>query len=108
PTTWMIGLVIFAAAIPSALASSSLSNVLIFNQSIFDATDFLVSNIMLPIGSFLIAIFIVRKMDQVLVKEEFHLANGIPSNVYHIWHFLMKWIIPLTIVIVMFNTLGIW
>lgn len=108
PTTWMIGLVIFAAAIPSALASSSLSNVLIFNQSIFDATDFLVSNIMLPIGSFLIAIFIVRKMDQALVKEEFHLANGISSSVYHIWHFLMKWIIPLTIVIVMFNTLGIW
>lgn len=103
--TWMIGLVIFAAAIPSALASSSLAGVEIFNLSIFDATDYLVSNLMLPIGSFLIAIFIIHKMDQTLVKQEFNLANNVSSSLYAVWQFLMKWVIPFTIVIVMAYTL---
>ncbi|AOV06734.1 sodium-dependent transporter [Sporosarcina ureilytica] len=104
--TWMAGVVIFIAAIPSALSSSSLSSFTIFNKSIFDGTDYLVSNLLLPFGSFLIALFIVHKMDEKLVKEEFYLnTNGSPS-LYMTWRLLMKWIVPFTIAIVFLNMLG--
>lgn len=108
PSTWGVGFIIFIAAIPSALSSSVLSNVAIRGKSIFDATDFVVSNLLLPVGNFFIALFIVHKMKEHLVKEEFYLANSLSSTAYTIWHTLMKWVIPLTIVIVLFNTLGIW
>src|SRR5699024_12544937 len=42
-----LGIIILIAAIPSALAESTLSNVSILGNNIFDATDFLVSNILL-------------------------------------------------------------
>src|SRR5699024_12371527 len=58
-----LGIIIFIAAIPSALAESILNDVSIFGNNIFDATDFLVSNILLPIGSILIAIFIIHGAD---------------------------------------------
>ncbi|PIC76415.1 hypothetical protein CSV74_11465 [Sporosarcina sp. P19] len=105
--TWLIGAVVFIAAIPSALSSSTLSGLLIFNKSVFDATDYLVSNILLPAGCLLIALFIVRKMDQVLVRDEFTQYNTQSIGFYPLWHFLMKWVVPLTIIVVFLNTLGI-
>ncbi|ARK26198.1 hypothetical protein SporoP37_06110 [Sporosarcina sp. P37] len=105
--TWLIGAVVFFAAIPSALSSSALSGIMIFDKSVFDATDYLVSNILLPAGCLLIALFIAHKMDQVLVREQFTLYHTESAGLYPLWHFLMKWIVPLTIIIVFLNTLGI-
>lgn len=105
--TWMIGLVVFIAAIPSALSSSTLAEFTVFGKSVFDATDFLVSNMLLPAGSLLIAVFISWRMDQVLVRNEFLLAGSRGESFYPLWRFLMKWIVPLTIIIVFLNTLGI-
>ena len=104
--TWGTGLVVFIAAIPAALSSSSLATFTIFNKNIFDGTDYLVSNLLLPFGSFLIALFIIHKMDQVLVKEEFHLSSTVSPTLYTVWRNLMKWIVPTTILVVFLNTLG--
>ncbi|GKV65013.1 MULTISPECIES: sodium-dependent transporter [Sporosarcina] len=104
--TWIIGVVVFCAAIPSALSSSTLSSVLIFDKSIFDATDYLVSNVMLPAGCLLIAIFIMHRMDQVVVREEFTLMSRQSNSFYPLWHFLMKLVVPLTIIVVFLDTLG--
>lgn len=104
--TWATGLVIFIAAIPAALSSSSLATFKVFDKSIFDGTDYLVSNMLLPFGSLLIALFIIWRMDEVIVKEEFHLSSAVSSTLYTIWRVLMKWIVPTTIVIVFLNTLG--
>lgn len=105
--TWITGVIIFIAAIPAALSSSSLSTFKIFNKSIFDGTDYLVSNMLLPFGSLLIAVFIVHKMDQVIVKEEFHLSSTVTPTLFSVWYFLMKWVVPITILVVFLNTLGI-
>jgi len=105
--TWITGVIIFIAAIPAALSSSSLSTFTIFNKSIFDGTDYLVSNLLLPFGSLLIALFIVHKMDEVIVKEEFHLSSTVSPTLYRVWYVLMKWVVPITIIVVFFNTLGL-
>lgn len=105
--TWLIGAVVFIAAIPSAMSSSILSEVVLFDKSIFDATDYLVSNILLPAGALLIALFIVHKMDQVLVRDQFTQSNTQSLSFYPIWRFLMKWVVPLTIIVVFLNMLGI-
>lgn len=102
-STWVIGAIVFIAAIPSALSSSSLSSLTIFGKSIFDSTDYLVSNMMLPLGCFLIALFIMHKMDKKLVREQFYLSNELSPTTYKIWRFLMTWIVPVTIVIVLFD-----
>ncbi|SFE86236.1 sodium-dependent transporter [Alteribacillus iranensis] len=104
--TWIAGIVIFVAAIPSALSSSTLSEFSIFGKSVFDATDFLVSNIMLPVGSLLISLFIVHKMNRVIVKEEFQLTHSSPAT-YNVWRLLMTWFVPLTIIVVFLNTIGL-
>src|SRR5690625_3620613 len=63
-----LGIILFIAAIPAALSSGSLAGMEMFGKNIFDATDYLVSNIMLPLGSLLIDIFIIHRADKTLVK----------------------------------------
>lgn len=105
-STWVIGVVVFFAAIPAALSSSSLASFTIFGESVFDGTDFLVSNILLPLGCLFIALFIMHKMDKQLVQKEFYLSNTLSPASYKVWRFLMTWIVPVTIVLVFINALG--
>lgn len=104
--SWISGIVVFIAGIPAALSSSLLKDFRLFGKTIFDATDFLVSNILLPLGSLLIALFISYKMNQKLVKDEFSKGNKLSPFVYTVWKLLMKWIVPITIIVVFLSTLG--
>ncbi|MGG0657528.1 sodium-dependent transporter [Rummeliibacillus pycnus] len=103
---WGIGLVVFIASIPAALSSSTLSDFTIFNKSIFDSTDYLVSNILLPLGNLLIAIFIIHKMDKHLVQNEFMQGSNLPIGLYKIWRFLMVFIVPIVIAVVLIYTIS--
>ncbi|MCY1026025.1 sodium-dependent transporter, partial [Mammaliicoccus sciuri] len=97
---WVLGLLTFIACIPSSLSYGVLADVSIFGKSIFDATDYLVSNILLPIGCLLIAIFISFRMDQAIVKREFQMGNQLSLKWFKLWKFLMRYIIPIIILIV--------
>src|SRR5699024_1098017 len=103
----ILGIILFIVAIPAALSSSLLADFTIFGLSAFDATDYLVSNILLPLGSLLIALFIIHKMDQSLVKSQFMIGTNLSSGYYKLWHFLMKFIVPIFIILVYLNLLGI-
>lgn len=106
--TWISGLVMFIAGIPAALSSSILKDFMVFNKTVFDATDYLVSNILLPLGSLLIAMFIIHRMDKALVEEQFKMSNNLSNGWYQIWRVVMTWIVPVTILIVYVNLIGIW
>ncbi|WP_226669875.1 sodium-dependent transporter [Metabacillus litoralis] len=104
---WISGIVVFFAGIPAALSFSTLQKFEIFGKTVFNATDFLVSNIMLPLGCLLIAVFISFKMNKQLVKDEFTLSNKLSPAMFTLWSFLMKWVVPVTIIVVFLSTLGI-
>src|SRR5690625_2659863 len=87
--TWIAGTFVFIAGIPSALSSSNLSDFKIFGLTVFDVTDYLVSNIMLPIGCLMIALFIGYGMNQSLMKEEFLSGNDLSLRLYDTWFQIM-------------------
>ncbi|MCP3761547.1 sodium-dependent transporter [Domibacillus sp. A3M-37] len=99
------GIIVFLAGIPAALSFSVLADISYFGRTIFDLTDYLVSNILLPLGCLLIALFIVWRMDKALVKEQFELSAGSLSRTYAIWLPLMRWIVPVTIAVVFVYTM---
>lgn len=103
----ILGVILFIVAIPAALSSSLLADFTLFNLSVFDATDYLVSNILLPLGSLLIALFVIHKMDKSLVKDQFMIGSNVAPSIYLIWRFLMTIIMPLVIILVYLNLLGI-
>ncbi|WP_046175989.1 sodium-dependent transporter [Domibacillus indicus] len=104
-TALISGIVVFLAGIPAALSFSILADISYFDRSIFDLTDYLVSNILLPLGCLLIALFISWRMDRSLVKEQFELNAHSLSPIYSLWVSLMRWVVPLTIAVVFVYTM---
>ncbi|WP_071396510.1 sodium-dependent transporter [Bacillus tuaregi] len=105
--SWISGFIVFIAGIPAALSSSLLADFKWFDRTVFDLTDYLVSNIMLPLGNLLIAFFIIYKMNQTLVKQEFFQANTLSQSSLQAWKLLMTWVVPIVIILVFLSTTGI-
>jgi len=92
-TAWFLGLF-------SALSFNLISEFTIFGRNFFDATDFLTSQIMLPLGGIFIAIFVgwIMKKEHVLdglgFKEEF---------IFKAWYFSVRYIAPTLVGLVFLN-----
>jgi len=102
---WIIGLGIFFVGIPSALSYGVLADFQIFGKTFFDLADYTVSNVLMPIGALLIAIFVSWVMKKSTVFQELEEGSGMKKGVFQAWYFLLRYIVPILIIIVMFNVL---
>lgn len=102
---WLTGLAIFIVGIPSALSFGTLSDISIFGKSIFDSADFLVSNILMPVGALLISIFVSYKMKKDLLENELTQNQKSLNGLFTVWHFLLRYVVPLVIIIVFLDSL---
>ncbi len=74
-------------------------------EGMFDILDILTTNIMLPLGGLCIAVFVGWKMSQASSMEELGLRR---SNIgYQIWLFLLRFVIPVVLLIIMLKAFGI-
>ncbi|KMM37919.1 sodium-dependent transporter [Guptibacillus hwajinpoensis] len=105
---WIIGFAIFIAGIPSALSYGLLSDVTLFDKTIFDLADYAVSNVLLPIGALLIALFVPRKMKKSALYEELKRGSSLKKGLFETWYFLIRFVAPLLILFVMLDVLEIW
>ena len=103
---WLAGLVVFIAGIPAGLSFGLLDGIILFDKNIFDLMDYVVSNILLPSGSLLIALFIIFKMDRKLMNEEFNMGKELSGSWYTTWWTLMRFLVPITICLVFLGTIG--
>ncbi|MGE7951366.1 sodium-dependent transporter [Lysinibacillus xylanilyticus] len=104
---YIVGVLIFAVGVPSALSYSVFEDITIFSKDIFDAADYLVSNILMPLGVFLISIFVPLKIKKSKLREEVLQHSSLGATVFIIWFFIMRYIIPLVIIIVFLDITGI-
>lgn len=103
--SFLIGIIIFFSGITVSLGLGRWRHITpIGDKNIFDSMDFLSSNIFLPIGGALMAIFIgwhYKKKDT-LSSTDF--AN---SRIGNVWYILVKFISPILILIIFLHALGI-
>lgn len=105
--SWIVGICIFAVGIPSALSYGVLSDTTIFGKSIFDAADFLVSNMLMPLGALLIAIFVPLKVSKKDLLHELKQGSTIGRKVFMCWYLLLKYVSPIVIIVVFLDAIGI-
>ncbi|MBT2646215.1 sodium-dependent transporter [Bacillus sp. ISL-34] len=98
--SWIAGITVFLIGIPSALSFGVLSDVKIFNLSIFDFADYLTSNIALPVGALFISLFIGYQMKRLEVQKEFESGADSGRSLFKLWYFLIRYIVPVMIILV--------
>ncbi|WP_064092818.1 sodium-dependent transporter [Rossellomorea aquimaris] len=100
PFTWMVGILVFIAGIPSALSFGVFNDFLIYGKNFFDFADYMTSNFGLPIGAFLISIFVSYRMKRDDVWSELKSGSSISTGLFNFWIFLLRYVVPIAILIV--------
>jgi neurotransmitter:Na+ symporter, NSS family len=101
-------LLLAAVGSTAALSNSLLANVKLFGKTFFDLYDFLTSNVLLPLGGLLIALFVGwvwgwSKVEQALTNHG-KLQN---RNVARGLFFLIRYITPFLVALVLLQGLGV-
>lgn len=94
---WLIG-------IGSVLSFNVWSDATLFGKTVFDSLDFLTTNVMLPLGGLLIAIFAGWVMKDPHVRKELNMKN---FRVYLGWRVAIRIIAPLAILAVFARGIGL-
>ena len=76
----------------------------LFGKTFFDTLDFLTSNIMLPLGGLLIAVFVGWFMSSDMIKNEMKMKN---DTLFNVWRFVVRFISPVAIALIFINGLGL-
>lgn len=105
--TWITGILIFIAGIPAALSAGLLGNFTLFNLTMFDFSDYLVSNILMPIGALLIALFVGFKIPRKTLMNEIQSGATYGKKIFAFWYLMIKYIVPIAIVIVFLDVIGV-
>lgn len=100
----IIGTIIFLIGVPSSLGNGVLNDVRIGGLEILDAADFLASNIFLPLGGLMIALFVGWGWKKTDALRESDFGD---TTVGHIWVFVLRFVAPVLIALVFLNAIGI-
>lgn len=107
-STWIIGMAIFIVGIPSCLSYGVMSDVKFFDKTVFDLVDFVVSNVLMPLGALLISIFIPLKLSKKELFDEIKQGSNVGKFFFYTWFYLLKYVTPIAIIIVFLDALDVW
>ena len=94
---WFIGL-------GTVLSFNEWAEYKLFGKTFFDSLDFVTSNVMLPLGGLLIAVFVGWFMSSDMIKSELKMKN---DTLFAAWRFVLRFISPVAIALIFINGLGL-
>lgn len=98
---WVVSLAIFIVGLPSVLSLGLFPEWKIGSMSVFDWLDFVASNVFLPVGGLLVTIFAGYFWKTAAE------ASGLSSGWFRIWLFMLRYIAPILVLLVLLHTSGI-
>ncbi|MBL1432549.1 MAG: sodium-dependent transporter [Gammaproteobacteria bacterium] len=98
-----LGLLTWVFGLGTVFSFNEWSDVTVFDKTFFDVLDYLTSNIMLPLGGVLMAIFAGWLMKREASQDELALGRG----AYLTWRFLVRFVTPVAVTLVFLNAIGV-
>ncbi len=105
--TIMCGSIFYILGIVALLSMSSAygGSLTFFGKNAFDWMDFITSSVMMPIAAIVTCVFLGYFVDKDMLKQKFVPNSSV--TVFNIWYFLIKFLVPLAIIVLFLNKLGI-
>lgn len=97
----LVGGVVFAVGVPSAMSFGVLSHIRIGGQGILDAIDAGVSNFLLPAVGVLVALYVGWRVKRAVSLHEADLSG---SRLGILWLWLLRFLVPITILAILLQS----
>jgi NSS family neurotransmitter:Na+ symporter len=98
----IVGMCAWLLGLATVFSFNIWSEVKLFDKTIFDLLDFATTNVLLPLGGLLIALFASWTMSKTTMMKEVGINNPM---VFKAWHFTLRFLAPAAIVSVLVNGL---
>lgn len=106
-STLLSALIALAGGLLCALSFGPLSSLTIFGMTAFELFDYTASNILLPVGGFICAIFVGWKVDRKFLVKEFTNNGRHPFPMLTPLRLCLRYLAPAAILLIFLNSLGI-
>ncbi|MBD3165586.1 sodium-dependent transporter [bacterium] len=103
--TIIMAAVAFVLGVPSALGFGVWSEITIFGQSFFDASDFITANVMLPLGGLFIALFVGWGWDIEKVKKEISMGHT-TLRFFTVWIWILRIAAPIALLAIFISNIA--
>jgi neurotransmitter:Na+ symporter, NSS family len=97
---WLVGII-------TTLSFSNLSDVKLFDKTIFDLLEYVAANILLPVGALFIVIFLGWFLGKKVITDELSNQGTLKLKFFGLFMFIIKFIAPIAITLVFLNSIGI-
>ncbi|MGB5581894.1 MAG: sodium-dependent transporter [Woeseia sp.] len=108
--SWIAGFALWLLGFLSVLSFNVIADVFPLSfipgfesRTFFDSVDFVMANVLLPVGAFLTAIFAGWRVSGDILREELGLSDGIG---FRLWQSLMRFVVPIAIAIIFISSVG--
>ncbi len=91
----------------NTLSFGPLRDAQIFGMNLFDACDYLCSNILLPFGGVLVCIFAGWYLQKSTLYQEISNQESLKIRFFKLYVFILKYIAPVCILLILFHALGL-
>ncbi|WP_430536239.1 sodium-dependent transporter [Listeria rocourtiae] len=105
--TWVIGSLVFLIAIPATLSFGTWHQYTIFGRTIFEAIDYVSTNIIFPLGALFTAVFVGFRLPRQLLFDEFTQSSRLGRKMFMLWLLLLKYVAPIAIILIFLSATGI-
>jgi NSS family neurotransmitter:Na+ symporter len=105
--TYGVSILFYLVGLLTLLSNTTeFSSVLTFgSKNLFDWFDFISAAILMPLGGMLVAIFVGHIMDKEVARKA--LVPYLGEGLYQVWLFIIRFIAPLAIALIMLNEMGV-
>lgn len=104
----LISSIIFVIGAVTVHPKSVFGEVMLFGKGFFDLFDYISSNILLPVGGLLIAVFVGYFVSKSELYNELSNNNTIKNRtIANVYHFIVKFVTPILLIIVFMSSIGI-
>lgn len=100
-------LIVMVLAVVSSLSFGVLSDVKIFGLTFFNLLDYLASNIVMPVGGLLIAVFIGWKVKRKYIADQMTNGGTVRCRFLQVIIFCLRYVAPAGIILIFLNAIGL-
>jgi len=100
----LAGLVAWTLGIGSVLSFNHWEDLKLFGRTYFETMEYVTSNIMLPLGGLLVAVFSAWLMSRDSTVDELRMGEGLA---YRCWRLAVRYIAPVGVIIIFLHAVGV-
>ncbi|WP_303909314.1 sodium-dependent transporter [Thiohalomonas denitrificans] len=97
------GLAAWSLGVVSLLSLNVWSGYTLFGKSFIELVEFIATNVMLPLGGLLMAVFAAWVMSRESSQDELHLSG----STYRTWRVLARYVAPVAVAVILLTAIGI-